>query len=57
MGEATREIRTLRRKASKRRFYEVSREKGFFVVLNLLTRKKKFYARASDIQALLDGRL
>ena len=55
MGHRTREIvNGLRQSASRRRFYTVYRERGFFVLMNLLTRSKKYYAHERDVRALLE---
>lgn len=55
MIDATRGIiRRLRRAASRRRFYGVYRERGYYVLVNLLTNRKWFYARPNDVWCLLD---
>lgn len=56
MGSQSRGIcRGLQRSLARRRFYSVYWDKrGYFVLLNLLTRRKKFYSREQDVKNLLD---
>ena len=43
----------LRAAAARRRFYGVYRERGFYVLINLLTNRKWYYARPQDLGFLL----
>ena len=54
MGTDSRVIEERMRRPSLHRHYAVYREGDFFVLYNHLTRRKRYYARISDVQALLD---
>ena len=55
MGEETRVItRRLRRRGQKHRFLSVLKRGDFYVLYNHLTRSKKYYARITDVKAILD---
>lgn len=55
MGSASRVIlEGLRFAASRSRFLAVYRERGFFVLVNLLTHRKRYYLHSTDVLTLLN---